>query len=507
MGELKSMWPFQQRGYDGIVGSLRSGHRRPICQIPTGGGKTVLASHIVTGALKKHKKVAFLVPMIGLIDQTHDRFAENGIDPMDMGIVQGDHPLYRPDAPVQICSIQTIGRRFRPEADFVLVDEAHLRFKTVSDWMESEPQKIFIGLTATAWSRGLAGLYDDLIVPTSIRELIEGGWLSPFRVFAPYHPDLEGVETVPSVHGGRDYHEGQLAERMGRSTVVANVIDTWMMKAERRSTLVFAVDLAHAALLHRRFSEAGVASAYVDADTCRDQRGEIGRQLNDGRLEVVVSVGTMTTGLDLDVRFISLARPTKSEILLTQLVGRGLRTAPGKDFLLVLDHSDSTLNLGLVTDINHDKLRAGKLPGERQEPESSPPKPHECPACHFVIPPFLAECPNCGHSSPVISRAIEVEGELVEFEKAAAIQRAKKKENREWSPEEKAIFYGQLKGYASERMFRDGWAAHKYQEKFDVWPNHPSIKYAPELPCGPAVRTWIRSRMIAWRNSSRNRLQ
>src|SRR5271157_2111363 len=156
MGTLKALWPFQQRGYDGIVTSLKTGHRHPICQIPTGGGKTVLASHIVTGALKKGKTAAFLVPMIGLVDQTYERFVENGIDPLDIGIMQGNHPIYRPAAPIQICSVQTIGRRQRPTADVVLVDEAHMRFETVSDWLMEEREKVFIGLTATPWSRGLA---------------------------------------------------------------------------------------------------------------------------------------------------------------------------------------------------------------------------------------------------------------------------------------------------------------------------------------------------------------
>ena len=73
----------------------------------------------------------------------------------------------------------------------------------------------------------------------------------------------------------------------------------------------------------------------------------------------------MTTGVDLDVRCIILARPTKSEILYTQIVGRGLRTAEGKQDCLILDHSDTTLRLGFVTDIHHEHLDDGRPPEEQ----------------------------------------------------------------------------------------------------------------------------------------------
>ena len=59
------------------------------------------------------------------------------------------------------------------------------------------------------------------------------------------------------------------------------------------------------------------------------------------------------------MRCIILARPTKSEMLFVQMIGRGLRTADGKADCLILDHSDNHLRLGFVTDIHHDKLDDG----------------------------------------------------------------------------------------------------------------------------------------------------
>ena len=77
----------------------------------------------------------------------------------------------------------------------------------------------------------------------------------------------------------------------------------------------------------------------------------------------------LTTGVDLDVRCIIDAKPTKSRILFVQTIGRGLRTAEGKDHLLILDHAGNHLRLGMVTDIGQDHLDDGK---ERQIPARAP---------------------------------------------------------------------------------------------------------------------------------------
>ena len=125
--------------------------------------------------------------------------------------------------PVQICSAQTLARRGFPEVDVAVVDECHLRFDVIDRWMAERPEMIFVGLSATPWSVGMADHWSDLIVPTSISELIEVGKRSSFRVWAPSHPDLDGIATVAG-----DYHEGQLSERMSEPTLVADVVSTWL---------------------------------------------------------------------------------------------------------------------------------------------------------------------------------------------------------------------------------------------------------------------------------------
>lgn len=496
MSQLFPLRPVQQKALDGLRDSLRTGHRRPIIAMPTGAGKTVLAAHVVHGAMVKSKRVAFVVPLLNLIDQTFTRFRENGIDAGDMGVVQGDHPWRRPHAPVQICSIQTIGARGNPNVDFVVVDEVHLRFKALDEWMAAEPGKIFVGLSATPWARGLADHWDDLISPTTIAELITLGNLSPFKVFAPSHPDLSGVKLVAG-----DYHEGQLSERMSSKTLVGDVVQTWLSRAEGRRTLVFAVDRAHAQLLFDEFSHEGVRCAYVDANTPREERAELGKALNNGGLDVIVSIGTMTTGVDLDIRCIVLARPTKSEMLFVQQIGRGLRPAEGKDHCLVLDHSDSHLRLGMVTDIHHDQLFGGGGASAVAPIERQPSKPLECPKCSCLMPAGSRECASCGFAFPRRpSTVVEQAGELVELELVRA-KRVQGKLNRELTWPEKEALLGELKGFAREKGYKDGWAANKYREKTGVWPNDPRVKYASARSPSAGTRSWIKSSQIRWAKS------
>ena len=164
----------------------------------------------------------------------------------------------------------------------------------------------FIGLSATPWSKGLGQDYDDLIVAARMPELIKRGFLAPFRVFAPSHPDLSKVRTVAG-----DYREDDLAAVMNEPGLVANAVSTWITRGEDRPTLLFAVDRAHARRLAEEFEAAGVPTGYVDATTPREEREAIGRRLHLGQIKVVCNVGCLTTGIDLDVRCISLVRPTQ----------------------------------------------------------------------------------------------------------------------------------------------------------------------------------------------------
>ena len=478
---LRPLHPHQSRALDLLKGSIQSGKRRPMLALPTGAGKTVLAAHIVAGALRKGKRVAFVVPALSLVDQTFERFCENGIDAADRGIIQASHPWRRPHAPVQIATAQTLTRRDRPSVDVVVIDEAHVRFDVYAKWMAEAPDVVFIGLSATPWAKGLGRHFDDLIRPTTMAELIEAGFLSPFRVFAPSKPNLAGVKIVAG-----DYHEGQLEARVSEPELVADVVKTWLEKAANLPTLCFAVGRNHARLLAEQFTKADVPTAYIDANTPREDREHIGRELASGRIKVVVNIGCLTTGVDWDVRCLILARPTKSQSLFVQIIGRALRTAPGKPHALILDHSDTHARLGLVTDIDHDELCDGSKASTeaRKRDENKTPMPVCCPTCTALMPKGSKTCLACGSDFPVSAGIKTVDGDLVEITGKAKKTKPMGVKAQVQAMGKRAVF-GQLKMMALMRGKKPGWAAHKYRAVFDVWPrgmdNEPAYEPDPLL--------------------------
>ena len=475
---------YQQRAIDDLRQALGTGKRRPVVQSPTGSGKTIIAAAIINMARAKGKRVIFAVPALSLIDQTVERFRQNGI--FEIGVMQGQHEMTDYEQPVQVCSVQTLARREIPAADLVIIDECHLCFKLFDDWMNRpEWKKIpFIGLTATPWAKGMgaSGRWDHLIIGSTLQELIELGHLSGFRVFAPAHPDLTGVKTVAG-----DYDLKGLGHAMDKKALVADIVTTWLERGENRPTVCFAVNRIHAKHLQDQFISSGVVAEYMDAYTSMADRNEIVRRFEQGEVKVICNVGVLTTGFDADVRCIILARPTKSEILYVQMIGRGLRTANDKANCLVLDHSDTTLRLGFVTDIGTSKLHDGTA--NRQVTEKTAPLPKECPSCAFLKPPKLRKCPSCG-IEPVAKPDVENEdGELYE------LTPGKKVKIDTFSMYQKQAWYRELILHARLRGYKPGWAYWAYKDKFKVNPDH-SLDDTPADFVSYEVQNWITSRNI-----------
>jgi superfamily II DNA or RNA helicase len=278
----RALRPHQSQAIEMLKQSLRSGKRRPLVQAPTGFGKTLVAAAIIEGALAKGKRVIFTVPVLSLVEQTVEAFRNDGV--RNIGVIQGFHMMTDWSLPVQIASVQTLQRRKIPEADVVIIDECHRWFNFYGRWMMDPAwqNRVFIGLSATPFTRGLGKYFDDLIIAATTQELIAAGYLSPFRVYAPSHPDLTGVRTVDG-----DYDEGDLSGVMNDSTLVADIVDTWLRRAENRSTFCFAVDRAHAKHLQQQFTAAGVSTGYIDAYTPGSEREDIHRKFQAGQIRVV----------------------------------------------------------------------------------------------------------------------------------------------------------------------------------------------------------------------------
>jgi superfamily II DNA or RNA helicase len=476
MSNRLQLFPHQQATRAKLGMSVIASNRAIMVQAPTAFGKTVLAGSIIAGAMDKPRKlpdgttrpqrIAFCVPAISLIDQTVQRFYEMGI--RDVGVIQGDHPMWNPNAQVQVCSVQTLARReLAMQFDLVMIDEAHLRFRFYDSWLPvlREQGTLVIGLSATPWSAGLGKLFDDLIVASTIGELIEGGFLAPFRVYnAPEKPDLSGVKDVAG-----DYNEGQLSERMQKATLVADVVGTWKrLASDRRATLVFAVDRAHAMRLQAEYLQAGIPCGYVDQHIKRLERKLIVRRLESGTYRVVVNVSCLEVGFDLPIiDTLQICRPTKSIIRHVQSVGRGLRVAPGKVDCLILDHSTTHSRLGFVDDI-YDEMAAKGLDdgtskrskGTKKKERERTERAIECIGCGALRKPMVRICPGCGMVFAPPSRVKVADGELVEAKRGKA----------KFTQAQKQAFWSALVWKSQYLSKTDGWRKGIYKARFGVWP-------------------------------------
>lgn len=512
----KELRPYQDEALRAIRETVQQGCKRLVVQAPTGSGKTLVAAAIAAGAQAKGNRMVFVVPAISLVDQSVQMFWDEDI--RDVGIIQANHPLTDWSKPIQVASIQTIrSRGIYPEAKVVVFDEVHQLHKEHVKWIgrlakeEGEPPIVdaapgwenvpIIGLSATPWTRGLGRYFESLLVMSTTAELIELGYLSRFKVFAADHPDLSGVKTVAG-----DYHEGQLAQVMEQATLVANVIETWRLRWGKDKTLLFAVDCAHAQMLQARFNEAGIACAYQDAHTSSADRAQIKRGFHDGTYKIVANIGTLTTGVDWDVRCLILARPTKSEMLFVQIIGRALRTAPGKDHALILDHSDTTARLGFVSDIHHEHLNGGKMDQNKAAPRS-PPLPKPCPACAYLIPVGCKKCPECGHERKIESKIYERDGQLVELSFDGRPKGKTNPKRYRYTYAEKRQFYLQLRAYQLTRPhWKAGWAAVQYREKFDEgWPPWSWNALPPAEGVGVEVKMWLKHKFMQYAKQQNER--
>ena len=485
----------EQRQYQQeLVEKVRIRRRRAtLIVLPTGGGKTVVMAEIVRLAENQH--VLVLVHRRELVFQARAKFKEAGID---VGIILAGEPMNLM-ARVQIATVQTLwsrcvrGKTDLPLANLIFVDEAHhTRALTYSTILEAYPDARVVGLTATPTrrdGRGLGNVFEEMIEGPQIEELILLGFLVRTKVYAPSTPDLRKVHTR-----GGDYVEAELAALMDRGELVGDVVSNWFrLNPDRRKTIAYTVSVSHSIHISEEFSKAGVRAAHIDGRTPKDERDEILKRLAKGDLEVVVNCQVLTEGFDLpDVGCIVLARPTKSMGLYRQMVGRGLRPAPGKDHVIIVDHSGATFRHGFVEDevpwtLDEDTKAAA--PAHEARSAASTSLLLACTNCS-AIRTAGKPCPQCGFMPRRPGEYLHVrDGDLARLERDGSLR------HHEYSAEQRVMFQAMLAHIARERGYRSGWVSHKYKEKFGHWPPTNSVR---PIPPSQEVLSWERSRRIAF---------
>ena len=290
-----------------------------------------------------------------------------------------------------------------------------------------------------------------------------------------------------------DYNEKDLVEVMDRPHLVGDVVATWLARAGGRRTVVFSVSIGHSVALTKEFQFRGVVAEHVDANTPTSERKAIFDRFRSGKTQVLCNCTLASYGFNLpELDCIVLAQPTKSLVLYLQMLGRGLRSAPGKQYCLILDHAGVVRRFGFA-----DEPRGWSLEGRitnwrevaqrngRDIPE--PKKLRDCPKCEAIF--TGSQCPEFGwYYKPKGIRVETLEGELIQIDDIRESERDKLK------------FYLQLRGYCEKCGKKAGYAAHSFKEKFHEWPPREWNDY-PAMQPGEEVKRWVKSRMIAFAKS------
>lgn len=497
--------PYQQRAVDRVFELMGSGVRAPLIVAPTGAGKTVLAAEIV----RRHGgRILFLAPRRELIHQTCRKLDAVGVD---YGVLLAGDRRVNLYAHVQVASVDTaIARLLRTQKitmmpfDLLIVDEAHVGLtETRQRLLNLWPDAKVVGLTATPCrsdGKALGQVYDELVEVASVAELTEQGFLVPGRYFSVSEPDLKRVRTTAG-----DYNLGDLEATMNKPKLVGDIVEHWMKHAGSRRTVVFATSIQHSAALAREFVMHGVSAEHVDANSPQAEREAIFERFQNGSTQVLTNCTLASIGFDLpELDCVVFARPTKSLGLYLQMLGRGLRPAPGKQDCLVLDHAGNVRRLGFATDDRfwtlHGKYAQdeAKLERSKKDREERDERDMECPECSMLWRGGRT-CPGCGYTFPPKAKRLDVhEGSLVELSARA-----------QDSEQTRKGFYWQLLSYGEMRGWKQAAAAFKYQERYGAFPPREWLNEYDRLGVQPqpsmeTVR-WVKSRQIAWAKSQQRR--
>jgi len=478
--KIINLYAFQSQSVEALRANIRVGINNQILSAATGSGKTVIAVYLLEECYNKGKRAIFVCDRIALINQTSAMLDEYGIP---HGVIQAAHWRWRPGELIQVASAMTLERRSWPEnTNLIIVDEAHGIRKQVVNRIDRR-DTVVIGLTATPFTKGIGKHYDAVVTVTTTNKLITEGYLSPFRIFAASEPDMKGVKVVAG-----EWQEDETAKRA--MPIIGDIVAEYLKHGENKKFIAFGVNVAHCEEMQKQMLAAGVHCELYTYRTGDDERTEMVKEFRkpDSYIRGLISVSALAKGFDVsDVEVIIMARPLRSSLSEhIQIMGRGLRSHPGKTCCTILDHAGNSVRFWNETQDFFENGASTLDDGKRKEKKKKDPKekkPLKCPKCFSVHAP-APSCPACGFIYPKHSNVEHLAGELKELAGGPAATR-----------DEKQDIYSQLLHVVRERGYAPGWVNHKFRARFGVWP-----KGLDDIPKPPSAKlmTWLRHEQIKW---------
>ncbi|KAJ1735696.1 DEAD DEAH box helicase [Coemansia biformis] len=352
--------PYQRACIEKCLKELGNGVWRQAVSLPVGSGKTVIFSNLIQrmpAPTPEATKTLVLAHREELLVQAAQQI-KRASPHLEVHIDQARR-VASPAADVVVASVATLGRkdsariRRHDPARFkcIIIDEAHHAaaesYARILEYFGqcgggAEHRMLVWGCSATLFRHdGLAlkDVFDEIVFEKSFLEMIREEWLAKLRVTTVRTScSLDGVRTQAG-----DFSVSQLSskvnsEERNKAVVVAHAT----LAKDRRSTVVFAVDIAHAEALRDTFESHGTRAEVIVSTTRADARVRILDEFRAGKLPVVVNCGILTEGTDIPViDCVMLARPTRSSVLFQQMLGRGMRLSPGKEDCLAIDFVDA----------------------------------------------------------------------------------------------------------------------------------------------------------------------
>jgi len=330
--------PYQREAVSAVLGEWNQGHRKTLLVLPTGTGKTVVFSKVVAEQVGKGHRALIIAHRGELLDQAADKLVQScGLSSV---LEKAESTGVGSSVPVTVGSVQTLCRDSRlsqfPDDYFsdIIVDEAHHCLSdSYQKVLDHFPKANILGVTATpdrGDRRNLGKYFDSLAYEYSMRQAIRDGYLCPIKAqMIPLELDISSVSTT-----GGDYAVGEIGSAL---FPYLKQIATEMPKyCKGRKTVVFLPLVKTSQAFCQLLKENGLTAAEVNGDS--DDRAKVLADFESGKYEVLCNSMLLTEGWDCpSVDCVVVLRPTKVRSLYQQMIGRGMRLAPGKDHLLLLD--------------------------------------------------------------------------------------------------------------------------------------------------------------------------
>lgn len=471
--------PYQENSQESLRNGFRNNHTRQVLCASTGAGKSIIMLSMIQSAHDKDKRVLFICERRILVEQFSQHLDSIGLD---HGILMSKHWRFRPDMKIQVASAQTLEKmESLPMFDIVFIDEIHACMrKSVIRMIETFPNLRIVGATATPFNPKLGAYFTNIVNVVTMRELVDDCHLVPFRVFAAKEINTEGLKTA--FDGEFEKKGMETRARMIVGDVVSDYVRLSMeIFGELRKGIIFTSGIAHGADLSAQFNEVGINAIQISCKDDDEYKAEVLADFRrpDSEIKLVLSSEILERGFDQsDIDFVILAKAVKKSFSkFVQMVGRGARLHPGKEFCVIQDHGNNWLRFSDdwnklygegVTELTSDPDKTTKKEPTAKEKEAA-----KCPKCGALWPSQSDVCTHCGMVRVRRNDVLTVAGEMLELD-----GNSPKKEK--YTGEFKENFYRGLLGYSRSKGMKDGWAFYAYQDKFHVEPKWEKIAGIPD---------------------------